>query len=362
MPSENGASGIQYSVRGKARFSTDVARVGWVDSLKGIGILLVVLGHALGGLIDAEAAPGSTWLRPVFAAIYIFHMPLFFFLTGLFVARRVVGNPGRFRQQLFTQVAWPYFLWGGIQIIAIYLAGTMVNHPSGPLALAFLQMFHAPPSQFWFLYALFFLHGLSLLMGRNAASPFYFLLLLAAGSIIEQQRLPGILQPLFQMAPFYGLGVFFGPLLLARAEWVRARIALLTIPLACAAGAVTMAYSIDLGVPGEWPEKAAFIAADMWGFENFYAAITISAALIYLTHLLGSGAPRWLVYCGRQTMPIFVMHILFIASTRIFLLKFDPTMPIYFLLPLLCAVGIVMPLVAAVFADRLGLSKWVGFR
>jgi fucose 4-O-acetylase-like acetyltransferase len=44
-------------------------RVGWIDSCKGVGIVLVVLAHVL---------PDS----PFTTAIYWFHMPLFFFLSG----------------------------------------------------------------------------------------------------------------------------------------------------------------------------------------------------------------------------------------------------------------------------------------
>ena len=362
MATSNMVGDVPLLARQSDEIVPAAARIEWVDALKGIGILLVVLGHALGGLIDADFASGAAWFRPLFAAIYVFHMPLFFFLTGLFVVQRVTAKPDRFRQRLFTQVAWPYFLWGSIQLVAIHFAGSLVNHPGGSLGLALLQTIYAPPSQFWFLYALFFLHGLSSLVGRGVASPLYFILLLAAASFVEQQYLRGIWQPLFRMAPYYGLGVLLGPLLLARPYSSREHVWLLTIPLACIAGAAAMAYSLGLGIPGQWPKQAALIVADMWQFENFYAAVTIVAALVCITRFLGARAPRWLIYCGKQTMPIFVLHILFMASTRIFVLKFNPATPALILLPLLCLVGIILPLIAASIADRIGVSKWVGFR
>ena len=40
------------------------SRVAWVDAAKGIGIVLVVIGHALGGLIDAGITPAPDWFRP----------------------------------------------------------------------------------------------------------------------------------------------------------------------------------------------------------------------------------------------------------------------------------------------------------
>lgn len=49
--------------------ATQHVRTGWIDALKGIGILLVVLGHTLVG-------------GPVRQFVYLFHMPLFFFISG----------------------------------------------------------------------------------------------------------------------------------------------------------------------------------------------------------------------------------------------------------------------------------------
>lgn len=50
-------------------------RIDWVDAAKGGGILLVVLGHNPGLKIDA-----MQWIH---TAIYLFHMPLFFMLSGM---------------------------------------------------------------------------------------------------------------------------------------------------------------------------------------------------------------------------------------------------------------------------------------
>lgn len=362
MPLEATGVGAPHAIADTAARDTSAARLRWVDTLKGVGILLVVLGHALGGLIDAGFAPDTTWFRPLFAAIYIFHMPLFFFLTGLFVVKRVADDPDRFRGRLFSQIAWPYFLWSAVQIVAITMAGSLANNPGGPLGPSLLRTFYMPSAQFWFLYALFFLHGLSLFARRGAGSPFYLLLLIAAGSFAEQQRLPGIVETTLQMAPYYGLGVFLGPLLLDRAPSQHDRSWLWLVPLACVALAMSMIHAIDLGIPGIWPATGIAIILDVRSFDNFYAATIAIVALVALARVAGQWAPRWLIYCGRQTMPIFLLHILVIAATRIVVLKYNPAIPTPILLSLLCLVGVVLPLAAAAIADRTGMSKWIGFR
>lgn len=51
--------------------STTIERINYIDIAKGIGILLVVLGH------------GYSNINPVYCWINSFHMPLFFILTGV---------------------------------------------------------------------------------------------------------------------------------------------------------------------------------------------------------------------------------------------------------------------------------------
>lgn len=49
--------------------STSRGRIEWIDVAKGLGIILVVIGHV-------RAEPYSTW-------VYYFHMPMFFMLSGM---------------------------------------------------------------------------------------------------------------------------------------------------------------------------------------------------------------------------------------------------------------------------------------
>lgn len=53
-------------------------RIAWIDNVKGIAILLVVLGH----VIQFMYCPSNFDQNPVFRVIYSFHMPLFFILSG----------------------------------------------------------------------------------------------------------------------------------------------------------------------------------------------------------------------------------------------------------------------------------------
>lgn len=72
-------------------------RVAWIDLCKGIGILLVLLGHTL-----------RTDVSLVY--IYGFHMPLFFFLSGL-VCNEKKYNWSSFLKSRFNTLIIPYILF-----------------------------------------------------------------------------------------------------------------------------------------------------------------------------------------------------------------------------------------------------------
>ena len=102
-------------------------RIGWLDSARGLGIILVVIGHALGGLIDSPLGDGQDTFRRIFFAIYSFHMPLFFLLSGLLVTQRLERGAAPFARALLPTIVWPYFLWSVIQFSLIFALGNLVN-------------------------------------------------------------------------------------------------------------------------------------------------------------------------------------------------------------------------------------------
>ena len=73
--------------------SSKKKRIDWLDNAKGFGIILVVYGHNYPSLEDY---------------IYTFHMPLFFFIAGLFHPNQINIKIIKRRVQ---QIIIPYFLW-----------------------------------------------------------------------------------------------------------------------------------------------------------------------------------------------------------------------------------------------------------
>jgi fucose 4-O-acetylase-like acetyltransferase len=124
-------------------------RVSWVDQLKGFGIILVVYGHNL------------PIIEPY---IYSFHMPLFFFLAGLFHPKEISFKTVLKRGK---QILIPYFVWSLLLFIFWFIIGRNYGD-SATMNLSviknFIGVFYAQGQHeymnwglpMWFLPAIFF--------------------------------------------------------------------------------------------------------------------------------------------------------------------------------------------------------------
>ena len=86
-----------------------------IDVARGIGILLVVLGH---NTVFRESGHG------LYEAIYLFHMPLFFFVSG--VTFRLT-SPGEALKKRARALLVPYFMMGAIAVLLAAQSGEIVR-------------------------------------------------------------------------------------------------------------------------------------------------------------------------------------------------------------------------------------------
>ena len=83
-------------------------RLDWIDIAKGIGIILVVLGHTLVPQVRETGFAGFLWIF-----IYNFHMPLFFFLSGYLFEKGLshYTNKGKFILGKLQYLMLPYLIF-----------------------------------------------------------------------------------------------------------------------------------------------------------------------------------------------------------------------------------------------------------
>lgn len=129
----------------------DKTRETWVDIAKGIGIILVIIGHA-----NCPNLPHGI--------IYSFHMPLFFFLSGLFISRQCENNFHIYLKKNFKSLLLPYFYFNIISIAFYYTMSIMfhkellIGNVQDNLIGIFVGMRFGSPYHhvLWFLPCLFF--------------------------------------------------------------------------------------------------------------------------------------------------------------------------------------------------------------
>lgn len=130
-----------------------------IDMLKGMTIILVVIGHALQGVASSQHLTLSTDYNSIFIlkqVIYGFHMPLFFIIAGLFISSWLKKSfKDAMLQKLFRLMVL-YFIWSAITAIVMQFASGYTNYGLG--IRDFLLSPIKPFSQYWFLYVLFFIH------------------------------------------------------------------------------------------------------------------------------------------------------------------------------------------------------------
>lgn len=113
-----------------------------VDALKGILILLVILGHSIQYVIGESCFDNKIW-----NCIYSFHMPCFMAISGYFapMAIQKADQLYNFIWRRFQQLMLPMLLWQAVYII--------LPPPSKNVTLlSFIDC-----GNFWFLWALFFI-------------------------------------------------------------------------------------------------------------------------------------------------------------------------------------------------------------
>lgn len=149
----------------------------YVDAVKGIGILLVVLGHNLQGI------PALTsW-------IYSFHMPLFFIVTGYLEAHKQAQGAaqkaiGSYIRSKAASLLWPYITFSIVNLVWLLLFRLVMGvQPENPFPVILLKMLTTYGYRaLWFLPTMFFASVIHHSAGSKAPAATAFLSILAGST------------------------------------------------------------------------------------------------------------------------------------------------------------------------------------
>lgn len=276
-------------------------RIDWVDYAKGICIILVVMMHSTLGVAAAMGEPNwllgfIEWARP-------FRMPDFFLISGLFLASRIDRPWRAYADTKIMHFAYFYLLWMTIQ--------TALKGWSGPdgvwgLPEYWLTALVEPLGTLWFIYVLILFFVTAKLV-RHV--PVWIVLPVAAAL-----ELAPIHTGWIAIDEFAGRFVYFYTGYVA-ARWIMsfaagvARVDAPSLLAFLATWAVVNLWAVQSGL--------AFmpVLSMVFGYAGCAAVITL-AQLMTRTRVFEA-----VRYCGANTLPVYLAFFLFMAATRVVLLK-----------------------------------------
>ena len=315
------------------RPSDERDRVAWVDTAKGICIILVVMMHSTLGIGDEMGGEG--FMHWVVAFAKPFRMPDFFLVSGLFLGRVIDRGWRTYADKRVVHFVYFYLLWLVIQSAFKYgqVAG---GSPAGFLAHLGWGLVE-PYSTLWFIYILAIFSVVTKLL-----RPVPQMAVFALAALL--QILP-IETPWFLLNEFCERWVYFlaGYMLanwifgFARTAGGRPNLTLLAIiGWAVVNGLLALTPTVWLHATtlAELPGVALVL--------GLAGAMAIVAAAELLTR---AGIDGPLRYCGRNSIAIYLAFFLPMAVTRTLLVKTGIITDIGVAAALTTAAAVVAPLV-----------------
>lgn len=304
-------------------------RVDWVDSAKGLCILLVVLGHAITELANHGYSTGI-WSDVNFMLGPI-RMPLFFLLSGLFAAKALSESWHKLANRRIWVMVWLYVLW--VPLRDIVLAALPKSHVTevgftgaprildsanwGSLLYNSLHALVEPTSYLWFLWALALFAILS--KATRHVPPVAQIAVAAAINVWAPfAAVSWSWDFVSKMYVFYLLGIYGAPYIF---RMVARR------PIGFLVGSVAAYAVVATWIVLTFP---SFNAGNQGFVRLFLSTAGIFAAVNIMAMLQGSPVVKPFEKIGRRTLPVFLMHIPMLSILAITADQFlteDPGLP-----------------------------------
>ena len=276
------------------------------DAMKGFGILLVILGHALQSSLpqfDENFA---------FRLIYSFHMPLFFFISGYIFQFTLAGKPLApipFLLKKARALALPCLSW-------YLIFGVWRGIPSGMSLSDYARRFFvAPAFGFWFLWVLFLCFAAMLPLAwlqqriKAAWHPALMLLSWLTFYLLQCIKQASYGRDLLKIYYFYfAVGFFFcywrKSLSSLKAWWPEICLLgfLLLVPYWRRAGEMPFQPFLKEHFPRKW-------VALTNTFDYTLALLGIGSIAQIVKAFLSGPVGRWLAWIGNYTLDIYVIHL-----------------------------------------------------
>lgn len=275
----------------------------WVDDVKVIACILVVLGHFFQSMTKANVLPENDLYKWFNTTIYYFHVPLFFICSGyLYQKYSKINSVDSWYKNVVKKalaLGVPYVSFSTATWVLKKAFSSSVNDQIGGLGDTLL--FH-PASPYWYLYALFFIFLLT---------PTFKSVKMAVGGLVVAITMKTI-------ALSGGYGVYAVSTVLSNEIWFVLGMSICAFNVRLKGrkvqGTICGLLFMILSV-------AAYKAEISGGVISFAMGLLACVAVILMAAGFEGGLGRGVDFLAKYTMPIFLMHTLFAAPLRSILMK-----------------------------------------
>ena len=265
-----------------------------IDCAKGVAILLVVLGH-----INS----------PFGAFIFSFHMPLFFFLSGLFINER--SEAKAFVKKNFIRLIIPFFIFGILGWFIELIKDLTLNRSIENLNDSLMGFFWMDASQLhhygfvlWFLPALFWTRLIIYFLIKYCAFSALGLLFLALVMVtfaVNLSLLPFGLDKGLTALPWTCFGYMFG-------KFYNCKFVAKTWQLTLILMVVGLAFFLIGIIPLDLANKKLGNTLETIPY-TFVMCVGMIAFLTSLKKLYHFRFFKFLIWFGQSTMLVMVFHV-----------------------------------------------------
>ena len=276
----------------------------WVDNVKVIACVLVVLGHFFQSMTKANILPENELYGWFNTTIYYFHVPLFFICSGYLYQKynRVNDADSWIRNVSKKALALgvPYITFSTATWILKTVFSGNVNDQLGSLGDT---LFLHPTAPYWYLYALFFIFLVTPTFNSMKAATVGLVVALTAKVLILTGG---------------GYGVYAVSTVLLNEIWfvLGMNICVFNVQLKgrSVQGTVAGVLFVILSV-------VVYMMENHSGAVSFVLGVLACVAVILLVVDFEEKFDRGMSFLAKYTMPIFLMHTLFAAPLRSVLMK-----------------------------------------
>lgn len=317
----------------------------WVDNVKVIACILVVLGHFFQSMTKSDVLPANDLYQWFNQTIYYFHVPLFFICSGYLYQKLSVVNDahswGRNVLKKIINLGIPYFVFS----FATWLLKTVFSSSTNDeIGGVFDTLFLHPTSPYWYLYALFFMFLITPTF-RNKT--------MAIGGLIVALA-------------FKVLGIFWSGYGVQVISYILANEIWFVIGM-CLSVLEFKKYLLKRSLITPIATGVIFLLLSVWvymiridhGVISFLLGLLACFSVVTLMAKIYENRGKSAAFgtLAKYTMPIFLMHTLFAAPLRTVLFKLGIQNAVIHVI-LGIAISFIGPMIAAVIMKK---SKWLEF-